>query len=139
MALMGVHVERHAVGMGALAGCSIAVPFQVALLAFDLPENSNWWVAANVVGLVAFTLAGFRAAAEVPDAPLTHGALAGAATYVALAIVAVTVGSIADDNGTSGGQVVARVFLSLLLSSSAGMIGGLVATRRPQRPPPDAP
>lgn len=79
-----------------------------------------------LVILVGFGAAGFRAASqpEAAAAPVQHGALAGAAAFVAVqAVGAVLV--LARGDSLAPLSMVA----SLLLAASCGAVGGLVASR----------
>jgi len=117
-------VDWRAVGAGAMVALAVAVP--VILAGQALPRGSGLVVPLYLVLLAGLVAGGRRAGRRRPDAPLTHGALAALATTGTLLAAIVIVRKVA---GESTPNVVAVVF-NLLMSASAGILGGLLSTRK---------
>lgn len=127
------------IGSGAvLAGGAVSLgTLVVVVIAFDvidatagIPTNSNWVFAFYAVALAGL-IAGARVAAiRRPDAPLMHGLLASVGAYAVLAVTA-AVGRVVLDRGV---DPVALAFNGLI-AASAGVLGTVVAERRPRERP----
>ncbi|MDQ4133076.1 MAG: TIGR04086 family membrane protein [Actinomycetota bacterium] len=119
------------VGRGAALSLVFAIPAIVGhevIDAFaDLDTDSNVTFALYIVVVAGLVVGGWRAGAQAPDAPLTHGALAALTAYVVIA-VATTVVRVAVGDGA---DMVAVVF-NALMAVGAGILGGIVAARRPR-------
>ena len=121
-------IDWRAVGAGALVALAVAVP--VILAGQALPRGSSLVVVLYLVLLAGLVAGGRRAGRRRPDAPLTHGALAALATTGALLLAIVVVRRVA---GESAPNLVAVVF-NLLMAASAGILGGLLSTRKAPEP-----
>jgi putative membrane protein (TIGR04086 family) len=122
-------VDRGAVVAGALAGLALAVPaivtFQVIEATADLDEDSNLVFPFFLVVVAGWVVAGAVAGRRRPDTPLTHGALAAAAGYGVVLVVGLVLALARGDEL----PVVEFVF-NTLVAASAGVLGGIVSTRR---------
>ena len=125
-------LDWRAVGAGAAVALAVAVPVIVAGQA--LSPGSSLVVVLYLVLLAGLVAGGRRAGRRRPDAPLTHGAVAALAATATLLAVIVVVRQVA---GESAPNVVAVVF-NLLMSASAGILGGLLSTRKAPAPEPPA-
>lgn len=126
---VNVEVDWRGVRRGAVWALAVAVPVivtvQVADAAVDVGEDSNWLFLPYLAVLVGLVTGGRLAARHRRDAPLTHGALAALMAYAAIAVVSTVLRLAAGKDP----DPVALVFNGLM-SASAGMFGGLLATRR---------
>jgi cadmium resistance protein CadD (predicted permease) len=126
-----VHPKAVAVGAGvALAVCvPAAILAQVLDDAGTVDDDSSWLLVLFGVILVGMGIGGFVAANRRLDAPLTNGAVAALAAY----LLVQTIGAVRLL--ATGGDVtwIAIPFFALL-SSAAGMTGGLVADHRARQP-----
>lgn len=122
-------VDWRAVGAGAAVALGVAVPVIVAGQA--LPRGSSLVVVLYLVLLAGLVAGGRRAGRRRPDAPLTHGALAALVTTGSLLVAVVVV---RQAGGEPAPNLVAVVF-NLLMSGSAGILGGLLSTRTAPAPP----
>jgi len=125
-------VYWRAVGVGAAVALAVALPVIVAGQA--LPRGSSLVVVLYLVLLAGLVAGGRVAGRRRPDAPLTHGALAALAATATLLAAIVLVRRVA---GESAPNVVAVMF-NLLMSASAGILGGLLSTRKAPAPGPPA-
>lgn len=129
-----MRIDWRAVGAGAVVALAVAVPVIAAGQA--LPRGSSLVVVLYLVLLAGLVAGGRRAGRRRPDAPLTHGALAALVTTGALLATIVVVRRVA---GESAPNLVAVVF-NLLMAASAGILGGLLSTRKaPAAPAPEPP
>ena len=111
-------LDWRAVGIGALCGLAVAIPGAVLGGVTDV-------VAFAVLVFVGFVLAGIVAASKRPDAPFTHGIVAGVAVWVVVqGIGTLLVVAKGDDL-----HPLAYMF-NAILSAGLGLLGGLVAERR---------
>jgi putative membrane protein (TIGR04086 family) len=126
-----------AVGKGGLLALAVAVPAILAHEVIDavagLDPDSDLVLLFYVAVLAGLVLGGRLAGLRRPDAPFTHGALAALSAYAVLALVT-TVVRLAD------GEAVEPVGLlfNAFMAASAGILGGLLATRRTAGPRPEA-
>ena len=127
----GLTISWDAIGRGAILTLSIAVPAiviaEVIDALADLDPESNVTLLFYVVVVAGLVLGGWRAGVRAPDAPLTHGALAALAAYVIIA-TATTALRIASGDGADLVAVVFNAFMAV----GAGILGGMVAGRRPR-------
>lgn len=126
-----------AVVRGMAVAAVVAVPVGVA--SQRLAPGSGWAVVAFAVIVVALVAGGFVAGRAGPRRALTHGALAGLGTYLAIQAVGVTARLIRGDSVTWS----AIPFVAML-STGCGILGGFLAEavehrRRavPDRPAPE--
>lgn len=125
-------LDRRIVARGAAAALVLATPAAVAssLLADNEDRYRGVLSALTLVLLLAFALGGFVAGRESSDLPAKHGAAAAAAAFVVVQMLGVL------SRLTRGDSLSAvRIVSGALLAASAGIIGGLLATRRPRRSP----
>ena len=126
-------VHLRAVAVGAAVALAVCVP--AALLAQVLDEagtvddDSAWLLVLFGVILLGLGGGGFVAANQRLDAPLTNGALAALVAYVLVQTVG-AVRLLANDEEVTW----AAIPFFLLLSSAAGVAGGLFADHRARRP-----
>lgn len=124
-------ISWESVGRGAAVTLLFAIPAIVGhevLDAFaDLDADSNVTFAFYMVVVAGLVVGGWRAGSHAPDAPLTHGALAALAAYMVIAI-ATTIVRLAT---AEGADLVAVVF-NAAIAAGAGILGGMVAARRPR-------
>ena len=129
---MTAALDWRAVGAGAAVALAVAVPVIAAGQA--LSPGSSLVVVLYLVLLAGLVAGGRRAGRRRPDAPLTHGALAAVTATATLLAAIVVVRQVA---GESAPNVVAVMF-NLLMSASAGILGGLLSTRKAADPEPPA-
>lgn len=129
-----VAVDRRAVLSGAVLALALAVPTVVGVQAYNalvgIPDDSNLWFAAAAVLFVEMMLGGSRAARLRLEAPFTHGAMAALLGYVPILVISLAVALVKKP--ISANQIpglVSAVLFGLLLFASAGIFGGLLATR----------
>lgn len=137
----GVDIDVGAVGKGAVLGLLIVAPaslVDLVLSAVDgLDEGGLVFLLFTII-LVAFFLAGHRAAKQATGSPYTHGALAGLAAFglwIPLRMItrALVGEQLIGREGDAALDVVEAVATAALLSMSFGILGGLVASRRSRR------
>jgi len=114
---------------GALTGLAVVIPAVVAEVA--LVPDTNVQILLYVALLAGLVLGGWRAGRRGGDAPLTHGALAGLAAFVALEIGVVAVGQL---NNRPFPPVPPLIF-NTFMAACAGIFGGFLASLRPPAPP----
>ncbi len=78
--------------------------------------------------LFGFVLAGTVAGMKRPDAPYTHGVLAGAAVAVVATIIAVAIRLAKGDDVNAGAYA-----FELVLAAGCGALGAVIAERRGER------
>ncbi|MGH9190264.1 MAG: hypothetical protein ACRD0Q_09575 [Acidimicrobiales bacterium] len=116
-----------------MAGLLLVVP--VVVLGLALPKGSDLAVPLYLVLLAGLGVAGHRAGRAEPAAPLTSGAFAALAVFVALEAVIVA-GRLVAGRGLASPVLLG---FSALMSASAGMFGGLLSTVRRRSLPPAPP
>jgi hypothetical protein len=123
---------------GACYGLAVIVPVTVLRVILDREvhdfDDSGWIYPLFVLILVAYGLAGWVAGRSRPDAPLTHGALAGLGAFVLWIPIRLVIWAVrevgralfsGDDAALSPGQV----FGQLVIAAAIGMLGAVVAAR----------
>jgi hypothetical protein len=123
---MALTVDRGAVLAGARLAVIVGAAAIVVAQAVTSLTDSDANLLLYLVLLGGLGAGGRLAALRQPEAPLTHGALAAMAAYVAL-IVAITAIRLAL--GREVADPVSLVFNGLM-AASAGMFGGYLAIRR---------
>jgi hypothetical protein len=135
-------VNWPAVGRGALAGLFFLVLASVveAILDRNLDSfsNSGWIYPLFVVILFGYTLAGFGAGRQVPDAALTNGTLAGLGAFALWIPVRIVIWLVRDENralftGHSPALRPGQIFGHLLIAAALGMFGGWLGARSARR------
>lgn len=120
---MALSVDRGTVLAGARLALIVAVPAIVLGEALGSAGGGLVLFLLYLVVLGGFCAGGRLAALRQPESPLTHGALAAIAAYVAL-VVAIILIQLAL--GREVADPVALVFNGLM-AASAGMFGGYLA------------
>ncbi len=121
-------LDGRAVVGGAIVGLAVAVPTIVVASVVDVDADSNAVFLPFLIYLAGLVAGGWRAGRLRPDAPLSNGGVAAIATYAVLAVVASVI-RVASDRSL---DVVSLAF-NAFLAGSAGILGGLIATRRRSR------
>ena len=121
-------LDGRAVVGGAIVGLAVAVPTIVVASVVDADADSNVVFLPFLIYLAGLVAGGWRAGRLRPDAPLSNGGVAAIATYAVLAVVASVI-RVASDRSL---DVVSLAF-NAFLAGSAGILGGLIATRHRSR------
>jgi len=115
-----------AVGAGAALALAVAVPTIVVASVAGIGSNSNLVFIPFLVYLAGQALGGWQAGRREPDAPLSNGAVAALVAVVLIEVVASAIrlgrGERLDPES---------LILNAFLAASAGIFGGLLASRRP--------
>lgn len=141
-------VVGSAVAVGAAVGLLVVALTAAARAVLDRvdPDLGDQGIALPlfVVLLVGYGAAGWIAqrraeAAGVPDAPLTHGSLAGLGAFVAWIPIRVLIWvARGEDRGLLTGDDAAlppgQVFGALVIAAGIGLLGAFLASRRWRRP-----
>ncbi len=124
-------LDPRAVLRGTLVALVVAVPFAVVgQVVLDPDTSSGWGVLLAVGVLFGLLVGGFAAAREQRvGAPLAHGIVAALAAFAAVQVLGIARRLVAGDDIRWG-----RIVSSALLSLIAGTLGGLLASRAPDRP-----
>jgi hypothetical protein len=124
-------LDRRAVGRGAAAYVTIAVPCGLLIAVAQPSDTSGLWAAAAVlVFLVAPVVGGAVAAANSPGTPLTHAAVAVGGPAAIFLVARIVVGIARGD--LTGSQVISFI-LYLIVFTGLAVLGGYVAFRRKGR------
>jgi hypothetical protein len=118
-------IDRRSVLSGAGLALFVVVPViaVAAIVGTDKDSNVNFFFYLPVVfGLV---FGGWGAARLRADAPLAHGSLAALGAYLLVAVI-ITVIRLADGRQLN----VAGLVFNGFIAASAGIFGGVLATRR---------
>jgi hypothetical protein len=137
----GLEIDIRAVGRGALVGLCVIAPVSIidlVLSAVDQLDEGFVVFALFIAILVAFFLAGFRAAHAAQTAPYTHGALGALAAFglwLPLRIVtrALTGERLLGRAGDGPLDIAVALLTVALLAMSFGIMGGLLAARAQER------
>ena len=121
-------LEPRALGAGAVLAIVIALPAAlVGEAAADGEDDPSGLVLlCFVVVLLAFVSGGWLAARRAVDAPYSNGAVAALAGFALIQLGGV-VANLAAGDPVRG----ASIAFSALLATASGLVGALVATRRP--------
>jgi uncharacterized membrane protein YhaH (DUF805 family) len=126
-------IHPRAVAVGAGVALAICVPAAILAQILDdagsVDDDSAWLLVLFGVILVGMGLGGYAAAVRRLDAPLTNGAVAALAAYLLVQTIGAIRLLLSGDDVTW----VAIPFFALL-SSAAGMAGGLLADHRARNP-----
>jgi putative membrane protein (TIGR04086 family) len=126
----GVKVDRRAVLAGAVLAAAVAAGAIVLAQAIKSLTGTDANLVLYLVLLGGLVAGGRVAGRRQPGAPLTHGALAALAAYVALIVV---ITAIRLALGRDVADPVSLVFNGLM-AASAGILGGYLAVRRADAP-----
>jgi hypothetical protein len=119
-------IDRSAVFAGARLAVIVAVPAIILGQALESAAGGDAVIPLYLVILGGQCAGGRLAALRQPLSPLTHGALAAIASYVALVVSIVAIQLALGREVT---DPVSQVFNGLM-AASAGMFGGYLAARR---------
>jgi hypothetical protein len=103
-------------------------------------DDSGWIYPLFVLILVAYGIAGWIAGRARPDAPLTHGALAGLGAFVLWIPIRVAIWAVREDgkalfSGDDAALNPGQVFGQLVISAAIGMLAAVVAAHLSRRSP----
>ena len=132
-----LRVDWGAVLNGAVVTVVLVIPtlvvIQVANAVFDIPDRSNFWFFGYALVFAEMALGGARAARRRPEAPSIHGAFAALAAYAPVLTIVGAIGVATADSLSQVVQVFVAVLFGALTFASAGIFGGLLATRPGRR------
>ena len=120
-------LNRSAVGTGAIAALPIVLPAAVVNAWQAGVDDPNGAVVAVsfLALLLGFMFGGFAAARTSDEGtPLVHGAAGAAAAWAVLQVVSIAIRLVRGD-----GVSPATIVFTGLLATSAGLVGGILATR----------
>jgi hypothetical protein len=123
-------IDVTALRRGIVGGLVLIVPISLIVALTNHGKrsgNSGWLLLAFVAILYAYATAGYGAARTRPEAPLSHGLLAGLGAFLIWLLVRLAV-PIA--RGEHLGFGVVAVVANALFAAALGAAGGLVAARR---------
>jgi hypothetical protein len=131
-------IDWRVVLRGACYGLAVIVPVTVLRVILDREvhdfDDSGWIYPLFVLILVAYGLAGWVAGRSRPDAPLTHGALAGLGAFVLWIPIRLVIWAVREDgralfSGDDAALSPGQVFGQLVIAAAIGMLGAVVAAR----------
>jgi hypothetical protein len=123
-------IDLTALRRGIVAGSVLVLPVSIlgALLKREHHHGgSGWLFVAFLAILYGYATAGYGAARTRPEAPLTHGILAGLGAFLVWLIASLVVRLA---RGEHLGFGVVDVVSNALLAVALGAVGGLLAARR---------
>jgi hypothetical protein len=135
---MADSIDWRVVLRGACYGLAVIVPVTVLRVILDREvhdfDDSGWIYPLFVLILVAYGLAGWVAGRSRPDAPLTHGALAGLGAFVLWVPIRIIIWAVREDgralfSGDDAALSPGQVFGQLVIAAAIGMLGAVVAAR----------
>lgn len=124
-------LERTAVARGALAAIAVTAPVQLLALmslANDDTGDSLWPVVLAPLMLVGFGLGGGVAAGRSLALPYLHAVAAVIAAWLVVLAIQLVDAAVTGTSGSTG-EVALNLLGQVLLFSSAGLVGALIATR----------
>lgn len=137
-------VDWRVVLRGACYGLAVIIPVTVLRAVLDAEvhdfDDSGWIYPLFVLILVAYGLAGWIAGRARPDAPLSHGALAGLGAFALWIPIRVVIWAVREDgralfSGDDAALSPGQVFGQLVIAAAIGMLGAVVAARITRRSP----
>lgn len=138
----GALIDGGAIARGALAGLVVIVPVTVlrAVVSNHVADfdHSGWAILFFFAILFAYGLAGWVAGSTAVRAPLTNGALAGFGAILLWLPLRILIWAIRHDHrglfsGSRPAITPGELFGAIVLGSAIGIIGAVVAARRPSR------
>lgn len=126
-------LDWRAAGIGALTTLVIVSPaLVIGVLKRNDPSGteSNWWLVAALLVLVAFGVGGWAAGRRRPSSPFIHATAASLMAYAALLLIR-TLTRVATSDGANFN--VANTLLIGQIAVSLAIVGAYVATRRRAR------
>jgi hypothetical protein len=133
-----LQIDWRAVARGSIVGLAIIVPVTILRVVLDREirdfDDSGWIYPLFVLILVAYFAAGWVAGRARPEAPLSHGTIAGIGTLVLWIPIRVVIWAVREDGRGlfSGDQAALRpgqVFGAFVIASALAMIGGFLGSR----------
>lgn len=137
-------IDWRVVLRGALVGLAVIVPVTVLRVVLDREvsdfDDSGWIYPLFILILLAYGAAGWVAGSARPDAPLTHGALAGLGAFVLWIPIRIVIWVVREDGRglVSGDDAALRpgqVFGQLVIAAALAMLGAIIAARLKNREP----
>ncbi len=131
-----------AIARGAAVGLLVIVPVSIVRAALDRDvtdfNHSGWVFPLSVLILVAYLLAGWVAGRSVPQAPLTHGSLAGLGSVLLWIPIRIVIWVVREDGrglvtGDRPALPLGGVFGALVIGVGFGMLGGILGARAARR------
>jgi hypothetical protein len=131
-------IDWRVVLRAAFVGLAVIAPVTVlgAILDHEIAgyDDSGWRPLVYVVILVGFGAAGWYAGRSVPASPLTHGALAGLATFALWIPIRIFIWAVRDDtrgliSGDRAALVPGQVLTNFIIAAGIAMLGAFVATQ----------
>lgn len=138
----GVTTDWRSVLRAAVVGLAVVVPVTVVRVVADREvtnfDDTGWIYPLFLLIVVAYGLAGYVAGRAAPEAPLTHGCLAGMGTLALWIPVRVVIWAVrGEDKGLVSGDKAAlapgQVFGALVIAAAVGMLGGHLGARAATR------
>jgi len=135
-------IDWRVVLRASLVGLAIIVPVTVLRVVLDREladfDNSGWVYPLFVLLLAGYFAAGWVAGRARPDAPYSHGALAGIGVLVLWIPVRIAIWAVREDGrGLVDGEHAAlrpgQIFGHVVIAATLAMLGALLATRVQQR------
>lgn len=127
-------IDREAIVSGALLGIGIIFPtvvlFQIVDATAGIGCDSNWNFVFFVPLVVAWVLGGRLAAKRGPGAPYSNAVIAALAAFAVFAVVRV-IGEAVSSSNDCGGDLWAALAFNGMIAASTGIVGALLAGRRP--------
>jgi putative membrane protein (TIGR04086 family) len=119
-------VDWKAVATGAVVTIAVGIMASVVANVIDLDKDSSGWIVFFWIDVIGAGVGGYLAARNRLDTPLIHGALAGFAGYVVVAIIATAINLSAGHDAPT----VVQVIFNALWLTVGGTLGGWVASWR---------
>jgi hypothetical protein len=131
-------VDWRVVLRGALVGLAVIVPVTVLRVVLDREvtdfDHSGWIYPLFLLILAGYAAAGWVAGSARPDAPLTHGALAGLGVIVLWIPIRIVIWAVREDGrglftGTDAALRPGQVFGAFVIAAAVAMGAAAVAAR----------
>jgi hypothetical protein len=123
-------IDVTALRRGIVGGLVVIVPVSVIVALVSHHRRSGyggWLFVAFVAILYGYATAGYGAARTRPEAPLSHGMLAGLGAFLAWLLVRLAVPLVRGDRLGFG---IVAVVTNALFAVALGALGGLLAARK---------
>lgn len=138
MAAPTLAIDWRVVVRGALTGLAVIVPVTVLRVVLDREisdfDDSGWVYPLFVLILIGYAASGWVAGRARPDAPLTHGALAGIGVLVLWIPIRIVIWAVREDgrglvNGDNAALRPGQVFGAFVIAAALAMLAAVVAAR----------
>ena len=136
-------IDWRVVLRGSLVGLAIIVPVTVLRVVLDREitnfDDSGWIYPLFVLILVGYFAAGWVAGRSRPDAPLSHGALAGMGVFALWVPIRIVIWAVRGEDGRglfTGDRAALRadqVFGQIVIAATLAMVGAFIATHLAKR------